>query len=722
MKKLTMNRNLILVLITAITYTFSIKFINAQTCTWIGNTPAWDNPANWVNGIPTNVKTAIIPVVSPPFVYPVIKQNVNAQCKALIIKDNGIGNGAHLSVNATDNASLAVVDSIVIGDGVPSGTSTSFIKINSINNPVITLPPATSIPPAGLALATITPFRSIAQCKTQISYTAAELVNNGWESGTTISALSVLVNSISPAPPGPVIFQNFRIMAYLTSTAVTYPFPLPMNTKAAVMPGDANVIAGWPKLIYSNDTLTLNMPNSSGGTIANGNYKTLNLIPNSLIWDGVSNLVLSFEFNSTSGTAPMKNYIMYDESSANFSCISINYNVVGTSILGYNLTGAGSYSGGTNPGITATVSNQRPRIDFTIFKIYQPFPITVGNDWINNNGTNGFKAGNSIVSMIGFYSKISGETVFNKLVIDKGSNTIRVRLHDNCTVDSALSLNKGKFELNNKTLIINNSDANAINRINGFILSESSNQPYGIISWKIDSNYAQHIYPFATISGIYIPFNYKQMSGNAGYVNAATYKTAINNIPYPAGVTNINDTNSLNNKDYTVDRFWILSRTGTTGNAQLKFSYKNTEAPLPITPANLEANWYDSTSDLWQRFSNPQTNNSGAKVSNVVINNVASAKLSSGVWALSDSSHPLRIKDETSDKVSVFPNPFTEFIVIDATESNCNYFIYNTSMQLIASGNIAAGNSINTSNLLPGFYTLYLKCNGADKQYKLVKF
>ncbi|MEO8147114.1 MAG: T9SS type A sorting domain-containing protein [Bacteroidia bacterium] len=705
-----------------------IQSTSAQTCTWIGNTTAWDDPNNWSPGIPAINKDAVIPVVNAPFVYPAINEFTNAQCHSLKLKDNGAGTGSLLNIDAINSSSLTIADSLIIGDGATGGSSAA-IKISSINNPTVTIPGATSVPPAGLALTPQTPFRAIAQCKTQVTYTAQELaVTYGLKSGTVIDKLSFVVNSISPAPAGPATFQNFRIQAFLTSSPTTYPFPPPSSIKVAVMFGDASVLAGWPKTIFSTSSLVLNMPNATGGTQANGNYQTLVLNPNTLIWDGVSNLVLSFEYNTDTGSAPLKNYVLYDEAGASFKTLSLSYNVVGTIITGYNIDGLNHWSGGVQYGIAANTSNQRPRIDFTIAKIYQPFPISIGGNWINNNaGGNGFSAGNSMVTFNGNAdSKIMGQsTTFDKITINKLSNANKITLYNNITVDSVLNLNKGKLFLNQNLLNVNNPDANAITKVNGAIVSESQNAPYSYINWNVADNYDQHVFPFANSTGTYIPFIYKQITGNAGYVKAATYKTNLNNLPYPTGVTNVNDTNGVNNKAYTVDRFWAVSRTGTTGNAHLKFSYKNTEAPVPITSGNLEANRYDFSTNLWQRFTNFQTNITGAMVSSLKINNVSATNLVNGMWALSDMTSPLRIDNSTENFTEIYPNPFNDYIHValdPKQETAVDYIIYDATMRAVAEGKLNVGDEIiNTQNLSRGAYILKINSGELNLQQKILK-
>ncbi|MEO8148068.1 MAG: GEVED domain-containing protein [Bacteroidia bacterium] len=354
-------------------------------CKWIGTTNDWNTVSNWCPGIPTINDMAYIGIVNGNnFFYPTINANTPAVCRQLKLMDTGTGTGAKLTIDANTNSTLTVADDIIIGYGAPAGGTGASIAVRSDFSKLITIPGKTTVPPLGIALAPQTPFRTNAQGKTQISYTAAELgTTYGWRAGDIIDQISIEVNSITPSI-GSSIYPNFRIQAFLTNTVVTYPFPPPLNTKIAVAAGDANVVAGWPKIIFPSTILNLNMPQATNGTQAGGNYYTFNLTANTMVWDGVSNLVLSFEYNTAVGASPLKNYVLYDESNSVFSVLSLNYNTAGSTITGYNIDGNGHYTGGA-AAITAAVSNQRPRLDFNYHRPYQRFDITVGGKLINNN-------------------------------------------------------------------------------------------------------------------------------------------------------------------------------------------------------------------------------------------------------------------------------------------------------------------------------------------------
>ncbi|MEO8148559.1 MAG: T9SS type A sorting domain-containing protein [Bacteroidia bacterium] len=356
----------------------------ANVCKWVGATNDWNNAQNWCPGIPTKNDIAYINI--GPANMPTILDNTNAVCRTLKIMP-----GANMNINATKNSSLIVYDDVEIGSGATVGTGSSF-AVTSDFSATLSIPSKSQVPPLGLALLPQTPFRTNAHAKTQISYNATELANTyGWKAGDIIDEISIEVKTVNGGA-GLQNYINFRIQAYLTNTQKFFTFPPLALTKNAIMPGDPGIVPGWPKTIANITSVT--MPTVANGYQGNGNYQTFTLIPNTLIWDGVSSLVLSFENWTSSGGAPLKSYVLYDESSGGgFTVLSINYGSVSAGIInGQTIDGAGHYTNaglaGTNASITSTptdVSNNRPRLDFKWHRPYDQFPITVGGDWINNN-------------------------------------------------------------------------------------------------------------------------------------------------------------------------------------------------------------------------------------------------------------------------------------------------------------------------------------------------
>ncbi|MEO8146033.1 MAG: GEVED domain-containing protein [Bacteroidia bacterium] len=554
-----------------------------NVCKWIGNTNDWNAATNWCPAKPTINDMAYIPLVSAPFVYPTIKENTTATCRILKLMDNGAGAGAQLNIDATKNGLLLVSDDVIIGQSAPVAGSNANINVISNFQNTLTIPGKSSVPPLGLALLNQTPFRANAQAKTQIAYTPAELAGTfGWKQGDVIDQISIEVNNISGGA-GPSTFQNFRIQAYLVSgAAITFPFPAPANTSISVStvtgPYMGNIVLGWPKTIYTGAPLTLNMPQGVNGTQAGGNYFTFvlpNTLPsNTLIWDGASNLVLSFENWTSVGIAPVKSYVLYDEPNGAFNVLSVNYNTVPGAITGYNIDGAGHWTGGSNPFITATVSNNRPRLDFKWHRPYDKAVLVIGGDWINNNkgvkapsvvpGSDGFRAGYSLVSFdpvtatrstvnspgltgINFWNTAvqpaslggaladidqditslnDARTVFNQLEIKKATATAKaVRLNSNilsvfgANADS-LALTTGELYLNRREFTLQNSNASYLARLagGGWIRSEDNSGGAGVagnvqskFTWKISTGTTgNYVIPFKGAPANVFNFSYNK--------------------------------------------------------------------------------------------------------------------------------------------------------------------------------------------------------------------
>lgn len=568
-----------------------------NTCKWIGTTSDWNVNTNWCPSIPTINDLAYIPIMSSNFFYPTIGANTNAECRQLKLMDNGLGIGAKLTLDANVNSKLTVADDIIIGQNAPSAGSGASVAVVSNLNKEITIPGKSVLPPLGIALVPQTPFRNNAQAKTQIAYTATELASTyGLKAGDVIDQISIEVAAISPSA-GSASFNNFQINAFLTVAPVTFPFPVPASTKIAVAAGDPNVKAGWPKLIYSANPLTLNMPMAGppsspcfcGGTRAGGNYFTFNLVPNTLIWDGTSNLVLSFEQKNTSGLNPARTFILYNEAGSVFNVLSINHATVGNTVTGWNIDGQGHYTGGNIVGPTATVSNQRPRLDFTYHRPYEQFKIIVGGKFINNNklirasvfsttpvynipGDSGFIASNSkvvfnptirsTVSTPGFpgnpgltvtssfnpvaqgqilvtdidqeiTSSNNASTVFNCLEIDKLSASGKSVKQNSALVTltgayaDTLILSNGELNLNRKEFTLKNPASASLAFTNGWIKSEDN---VGGLAGNIQSKFSWNI---GTQTGLHtIPFGLNsstifpfQFDINAGDVGVITIGT-----------------------------------------------------------------------------------------------------------------------------------------------------------------------------------------------------
>ncbi len=153
-----------------------------------------------------------------------------------------------------------------------------------------------------------------------------------------------------------------------------------------------------------------------------------------------------------------------------------------------------------------------------------------------------------------------------------------------------LSLNNAPFDLNSKTLIVTNPLPAAITRTNGYIISETTPAAgYGVVEWRMGNTAAgnNYTYPFGTASGTYIPFLYDLAKAGtqsgAGDISVSTYPTVVtanpNNLPFPTGVTNLNDASGKNAAVSCLDRYWIVNANNYSANpiADVTFTYVDDE-------------------------------------------------------------------------------------------------------------------------------------------------
>jgi fibronectin-binding autotransporter adhesin len=184
---------------------------------------------------------------------------------------------------------------------------------------------------------------------------------------------------------------------------------------------------------------------------------------------------------------------------------------------------------------------------------------------INANLTNNAEYLNMMGQMVSFKgtesSILTGNTTtnFHDLQVNKPGNTLQ--LLSDATVSDNIFLTDGALELNGHTLTVTNSLAEAISRVNGYVLSENTSFN-SKLSWVIGTSNEQHIFPFGSTSGIYIPLVFSLNSGDAGVVSVATYGTGFDNLPLPPSVTGLNDIGGNNNAANAVDRFFLIDLTG----------------------------------------------------------------------------------------------------------------------------------------------------------------
>ena len=232
-------------------------------------------------------------------------------------------------------------------------------------------------------------------------------------------------------------------------------------------------------------------------------------------------------------------------------------------------------------------------------------------------------------------SASSGVNLFRNVVINNPN--LKLVLNNEMQINNVgtLQFNDGLIVLNSKVLRINNSLGSAITRNNGGIVSESTDHN-GRVEWNIGTNTDVHEIPFVNNSNEYVPFIVTLTSGDLGIVQASTYGTPANNLPYPIGVTALLNNSAQNNSKYTVDRFFVIIPSGSSYSVNSSFGYGASEimAPNTIDENFLKAQRWNGT--LWE---------DPVGSVNVALKRVSVTGITQfSPWTLADASEPLPVE------------------------------------------------------------------------------
>ena len=189
------------------------------------------------------------------------------------------------------------------------------------------------------------------------------------------------------------------------------------------------------------------------------------------------------------------------------------------------------------------------------------------------------------------------------------------------------------------TLVIQNSDANAITRNSGYIISEGENN---VIKWYIGTATGNYTIPWG-YSNEYIPVTFTPTgAAGSGYFLFSTYRTANwnNAASLPAGITNFNGSSGTDHSAFAIDRFWQINAQAYTTRptlTSLTFTYRDSEHSAvgnTIEEAALRPERWNSTLSTWTDFSaSPAINTT---TNTVTLSNLGNADLFAW-WTLSTS-------------------------------------------------------------------------------------
>ncbi len=594
---------------------------------WLGGfSDDWNILTNWCGGIPTTTKDAIIvdsatainaygvaPGNINPTYYPVIKNGVIANTRKLRI------HGADsLTINANlANGSLNIYDSLNIVN------STAKLKVKSSHIDTAQLSNGNL-----LQLNALIFNGTYARQRLWMTYAPSELTAQGMQVNDVIDTMIFHIAQRNSTVP----YSNFTIKFFYATNNVCFLAPASSNPIPPITGGAGAVLGGYPggvTTVFSGTVDLTGLP-ASGGVV-----KIPLTTPHTWVYTA-ANFFVEICYDNPGSFLSDHNHITQTLGCQSFYKIQIQ-------------TGGGAPDGcnllNSTTGVNRYRTDNRPNITYKFHRNYAQYPINIRSTsaampghW-GNNGV--FEAGRSIVTFMGTNGtqNIGGAitTTFNKLVINNASH---VRQNTAAVVDSNLHLQLGRFKLNGHTLTLNNgltapSLTPGLSRTNnGYFQSEDFPPNYGLINWKIGANIGVYLFPFINNigAGEYVPFRYTATSGTSDFT-IGTYNTPPNNAPWPTGVTGINAylPPNLPNSANMVDRYWIISNTGTAPVGDFEFNFGTSEQNGG-SPAFYSQGWNSSV--YWQ----PPT----AGQSSVVNQNITpGVSAFNSAWALYFNNSPL---------------------------------------------------------------------------------
>ncbi|MFN0189429.1 MAG: GEVED domain-containing protein [Bacteroidia bacterium] len=544
---------------------------------WLGNTDDWSNPGNWCGGIPTILDDAVIDRVQ---VFPPIGTPTRAYFRPTI-KSNVLANANNLTISA--------LDSVIINSPTPSAKPLKLRRdlINNGRIKVISSFANNVVYSNGTLVNNIyTPFKAQStDGRSQIIYSQAELTLAGLVPNDNITGLQFTFNFKGST----AAFGGFTISYAL----------VPFSQHASNVPYAGPFTTVYGPIAYSTTFPGVN-------TI---NFAT------PIVWDGVNNILIQYCFDNASNVGSNDDRINITQTTG----------IKSTLILSSTTNAAAGCA--LSPGVGVTdnffsgLSSFRPNFTFLINRPYGKALITVQEDWLNNGF---FEAGYSRVQFDSTVAQtIAGTqpTTFNELEVNKGAADQFVTMMRAITVDTTVALLQGQLRMNTYSLTMNNpaimgatgnlvSPKGAFERTNGFLISESATAS---VIWKnINSLAGYRVVPFgsgAIATPVYIPFSITHNSGDMGNMEISTYN-APGNLPMPPTVSHINNTAGANNAAATVDRYWVLTKSGLTANANLVYRFTALERPVGMSALNqgkAQPWWTSGQNRSWIRLITPYT-------------------------------------------------------------------------------------------------------------------
>jgi G8 domain len=227
-----------------------------------------------------------------------------------------------------------------------------------------------------------------------------------------------------------------------------------------------------------------------------------------------------------------------------------------------------------------------------------------------------------------------------------------------------LILRKGELNLSNNSVGPRNAAAGGIPIIienpmdtalkylgmnNGYIRAETYDG-LSTVKWKISTNVLLHTVPFKRdwnepAGANWMTLGYQANAGaTAGdTVSFTTFRTNAANTPYPPGVSHVDNTSGVDNSLNTIDRFWLVRKTGVpiTASIYLK-ALPNDMASVTPVPASYRGQNFLTPSQGWN-FPIPGVQAWNAGTGTLTVTGAPVASIS-GWWALASVANPLPVE------------------------------------------------------------------------------
>ncbi|MEM7162373.1 MAG: lamin tail domain-containing protein [Bacteroidota bacterium] len=293
-----------------------------------------------------------------------------------------------------------------------------------------------------------------------------------------------------------------------------------------------------------------------------------------------SNLLSCANINSVNSSAVF-NTIDFNmgSSSGNIDCQ--NFEITGSGIFGSNdFTADFGLTSSSTLEIAGNMTlNNFARVDFKAgnFNI-------AGNLTDNNLSNSGILFGQTGPTRSTFQFKGSTDQSINSahlirlynmsLLNTLGSSVI---LNTSVEINNVLNLGNDYIQLNENTLFIEESDPSAIIGTGGIVCESQTFT--GRIDWLIEDNGDTYTFPFAaTVGGTVIDFIFDMTNGETDRVEVSTYGTAADNLPFPPGVSSLDNATSPGFPASIVDRWWLIEAPDEDAlSADITFTYLDSE-------------------------------------------------------------------------------------------------------------------------------------------------